>query len=235
MRRLGLLGGMSWESSIEYERIIHTRVRERLGGTASADILLRAFNFAEIEQLQSAGRWDDAARMLANAAQALQAAGADAIMICSNTMHRLAQAVADAVTVPLLHIVDPTGEAVRAHGLDRVALLGTRFTMEDPFYADRLRDQHEVSTIVPDAQQRQAVHDIIYSELVQGVITEQSRAVYRQIIDDLIARGAQGVIAGCTEIELLVRPSDCAVPLFPTARLHAEAAADWALASEGAA
>lgn len=234
MRILGLLGGMSWESSIEYERTIHTRVRERLGGAASADIVMRSFNFAEIEALQAAGRWDDAGRMLADAARALCAAGAEAIVICSNTMHRLAPEVENAIEVPLLHIVDPTGEAIRSAGLDRVALLGTRFTMEDPFYAQRLRDRFAVSTVVPDDAGRALVHDVIYRELVRGVISERSRADYVRVIADLVADGAQGVIAGCTEIELLIRPSDIAVPLFPTARLHAEAAAEWAMADGSA-
>lgn len=229
MRTVGLLGGMSWESSIEYERIIHERVRERVGGVASADLLIRTFNFAEIEALQSAGRWHDAGLVLADAARSLVAAGATAVLICSNTMHLLADDVAAAIDVPLLHIADPTGEAVRAHGLTQVALLGTRFTMEQPFYADRLRERFGLTIVTPDEGGRATVHSVIYDELVRGIISPSSRAAYVEIVDELVARGAQGVIAGCTEIELLLRPDDVSVPLFATARLHAEAAADWCL------
>lgn len=229
MRTVGLLGGMSWESSIEYERIIHERVRERLGGVASGDLVMRTFNFAEIEALQSAGRWDDAGRLLAGAAQSLVAAGATAVVICSNTMHLLADEVAAAIDVPLLHIADPTGDAVRALGIDHVALLGTRFTMEKPFYADRLRERFDLTVLTPDERGRDTVHSVIYDELVRGIISTSSREAYVAIISELVTRGAQGVIAGCTEIELLLRPDDIAVPLFATARLHAEAAADWCL------
>ena len=228
MRMLGLLGGMSWESSVEYERIINERVREVLGGVASADLIVRSFDFSRIESLQSAGRWDEAGEVLAQAAQALVAAGAEAIVICTNTMHRLAPTVQAAVDVPILHIADATAAAVRAAGVDTVALLGTRYTMEQDFYVDRLR-AHGLAVLVPDEPDRSRVHDVIYDELVRGVVSADSRADYLAIIDRLVDRGAQGVIAGCTEIELLVAPHDVAVPLFPTARLHALAAADFAL------
>lgn len=232
MKRLGLLGGMSWESSVEYERIINRAVRERLGGVASADLLVRSFNFAEIEALQAQGRWQDATRMLADAAVALVAAGAEAIVICTNTMHRMADPVQEAAGVPLIHIADATAVAVRRAGVDAVGLLGTRYTMEHDFYAGRLRDLHGLTVLVPDDDGRTLVHDVIYDELVRGIIDADSKRAVLDVIDQLVERGAQGVIAGCTEIELLVSPDDVPVPLFPTARIHAEAAAEFALSNE---
>jgi aspartate racemase len=232
MRTLGLLGGMSWESSVEYERIINEHVREQLGGVASADLVVRSFNFAEIEALQSAGRWDQAGEVLAAAAQALVVAGAEAVVICTNTMHRLADTIQAAVDVPVLHIADATAEAVRAAEVDVVALLGTRYTMEQEFYVDRLRDRHGLTVLIPDEHDRTLVHRVIYDELVQGVIEPRSRAEYLRIIDSLVAAGAEGVIAGCTEIELLVSPDDVDVPFFPTARIHALAAAAFALSRD---
>ena len=229
MRRLGLLGGMSWESSIEYERIINELVRERLGGVASADLLIRSFNFADIEALQSQGRWDEAAKLLADAASQLAAGGADAIVLCTNTMHRLSDDIEAAIDVPLLHIGDATAQAVLRAGVDTVALLGTRYTMEQDFYAGRLRDRHGLTVLVPPEPDLTDVHEVIYGELVRGVVSPVSRARYGEIIERLITRGAQGVIAGCTEIELLVTQDDLEVPLFPTARLHAEAAVEFAL------
>jgi aspartate racemase len=229
VRRLGLLGGMSWESSIEYERIINERVRDRLGGVASADLLIRSFNFADIETLQSQARWDEAGRLLAEAAAHLVAGGADAVVLCTNTMHRLADEIQSAIPVPLLHIADATADAVRRAGLDTVALLGTRYTMEQDFYVGRLRSLHGLDVIVPREPDLTEVHDVIYGELVRGVIDPESRTRYLDIIGRLVAGGAHGVIAGCTEIELLVGEDDLDVPLFPTARLHAEAAVDFAL------
>lgn len=230
MKRLGLLGGMSWESSIEYERMINQRVRAALGGTASADLLIRSFNFAEIEGLQESGDWDAAGDLLIEAAANLVDGGADAIVICTNTMHRLADAIQAAVPVPVLHIADATAAAVVASGAQRPALLGTRYTMEQDFYVGRLRDRHGLDVIVPDEPDRTLIHDVIYEELVRGVIDPGSKSAYLAAIQRLVERGADGVIAGCTEIELLVGPEDLAVPLFPTARIHAEAAADFALA-----
>ena len=230
MKRLGLLGGMSWESSIEYERTINELVRERLGGVASADLLIRSFNFADIEALQAAGRWDDAGLLLAQAAANLADGGAEAIVICTNTMHRLADVVQAAVGVPVIHIADATAAAVHAANIRVVALLGTRYTMEQAFYVGRLRERHGLTVLVPDEPDRTVVHDVIYDELVRGVISEESKAQYLAIIERLVERGAQGVIAGCTEIELLVGPSDVQVPWFPTAHLHAVAAVDFALA-----
>lgn len=230
MKRLGLLGGMSWESSIEYERIINEGVRARLGGTASADLLIRSFNFADIELLQEAGRWDTAAALLSDAAANLVDGGAEAIVICTNTMHRLADQVQAAVPVPVLHIADATAAAVTSAGIGTVALLGTRYTMEGDFYVGRLREQHGLDVLVPEEPDRTMIHEVIYAELVRGVIDRHSKARYLEAIDRLRTRGAEGVIAGCTEIELLVTPEDVDLPLFPTARLHAEAAVDFALA-----
>jgi aspartate racemase len=230
VKTLGLLGGMSWESSIEYERIINEQVRERLGGVASADLLIRSFNFADVEALQEAGRWDAAGRLLAQAARDLEAGGAEAIVICTNTMHRLADEVQAAVGVPVLHIADATAVAVRAAGLDTIALLGTRYTMEQDFYVGRLRSEHDLAVLVPDESGRTLVHDVIYGELVRGIISPASKLAYLAVIDGLVDQGAQGVIAGCTEIELLIDAADLSVPLFPTARLHALAAVEFALA-----
>jgi aspartate racemase len=225
---------MSWESSIEYERAINELVRDRLGGVASADLLIRSFNFAEVEALQAAGRWDEAGRLLADAAANLAAGGAEAIVICTNTMHRLADTVQAAVEVPLLHIADATAAAAKTAGVSVVALLGTRYTMEQDFYVGRLRDLHGLTVLVPDEPDRTVVHDVIYRELVRGVINPASKAEYLRVIEHLLTRGAEGVIAGCTEIELLVSQDDLSVPLFPTARLHAEAAVEFALSDESA-
>lgn len=229
MRRLGLLGGMSWESSIEYERHINEHVRSRMGGVASADLIIRSFNFADIEELQAAARWDEAGRLLATAAQDLVAAGAQAIVICTNTMHRVADEVQSAIPVPLIHIADATAEAVVATGIGTVALLGTRYTMEQDFYKGRLHEKYGLHVLVPDEPDLTAVHDVIYGELVRGVVDPESRRRYLEIIDRLLRRGAQGVIAGCTEIELLVGPQDVPAPYFPTTRIHAQRAAEFAL------
>lgn len=227
---IGLLGGMSWESSAEYYRIINERVHERLGGVASARCLMWSFDFAEIETLQSEGRWDDATALMIDAARRLEGAGAELLVICTNTMHRMAQAIEAAVSIPLLHIVEPTGERIRAAGMGRVGLLGTAFTMEQRFYRGRLEERFGLEVLVPDADDRATVHRIIYDELVQGRVEEASRAAYREVIAHLVDRGAEGIILGCTEIMLLVRPEDSAVPLFDTTTLHAEAAASAALA-----
>lgn len=229
MKCIGLLGGMSWESSIEYERLINIEVRRRLGGTHSADLVIRSFDFAEIEALQAAGRWDTAADVLAGAARGLAQAGAQLLVLCTNTMHKVADAVEAATDVPFLHIADATAAAVRLSGLQRVGLLGTRYTMEQPFYRDRLVQRHGLDVLVPDEPDRTTVHDVIYEELVRGVVRPESKAAYLAVIERLLARGAEGVIAGCTEIELLVGPADVPVPYFPTTRLHAMAAVDAAL------
>ena len=228
---IGLIGGMSWESSAEYYRIINETVRDRLGGLRSARILMWSFDFGEIEALQHAGRWDDATALLADAARRLERGGADFFLICTNTMHRMADAVAASVTIPLLHIADPTAGRIRAANLTRVGLLGTAFTMEQDFYKGRLRDSFGLDVLTPDPADRATVHRIIYEELVQGRVEPTSRDAYRAVIARLVARGAQAVILGCTEIMLLVRPEDSAVPLFDTTALHAEAAVDRALAT----
>jgi aspartate racemase len=228
MKTLGLIGGMSWESTIPYYRILNERVRQRLGGLHSAKLLLHSVDFADIEALQRADDWDAAGAILADAARGLRAAGADAIVVCTNTMHLVAPQIEAAVDLPLLHIADATAARIRAAGLSRVALLGTRFTMERDFYRHRI-EAAGIEVIVPEAAQREKVHRVIYEELCLGRILDDSREAYRAIIDDLVARGAQGVILGCTEIGLLVGEGDAAVPLFDTTRIHAEAAADWAL------
>lgn len=228
MRTLGLLGGMSWESTLPYYRLLNERVRERLGGLHSAKLLLYSVDFAEIETLQHRGEWEVAGALLADAAVRLQDAGAQALLICTNTMHRVAGQIEAATTVPLLHIADATAQRIHAAGLSRVGLLGTRFTMEQAFYRERL-ERSGLDVVVPDAAARERIHAIIYDELCRGVILEESRAFYRQAIAALVEQGAQGVILGCTEIALLVGDDDAAVPLFDTARIHAQAAADWAM------
>jgi len=229
MRMIGLLGGMSWESSIEYERLINTEVRNRLGGTHSADLLIRSYDFAEIEALQERGDWQAAGELLAGDARMLQDAGAAFVVICTNTMHLLADRVGASIDVPLLHIADATATAVRAAGVEQVALLGTRYTMERDFYRGRL-ERHGLEVRVPDEPDRTLVHDVIYDELVRGIINPDSRRAYLAVIERMVDGGAEGVIAGCTEIELLVGVDDLDVPFFPTTRLHAMAAVDLALA-----
>ena len=226
---IGLIGGMSWESSAEYYRLINQGVRARLGGVHSARCLMWSFDFAEVEALQHAGRWDDAAGLLAEAARRLERGGADFLLICTNTMHRMADQVQAAVGIPLLHIADPTAERIKARGIMRVGLLGTAFAMDQDFYKGRLRDHFGLDVIVPGTEDRTTVHRVIYDELVQGRIEAASRDAYRAVIAGLAARGAEAVILGCTEIMLLVRPEDSAVPLFDTTAIHAAAAVERAL------
>jgi aspartate racemase len=233
MQLIGFLGGMSWESSAEYYRLANETVRNRRGGLHSARCLMYSVDFAPIERMQAEGRWDDAASVLGDAARALQAGGADFIVLCTNTMHKVADALVDAVDVPLLHIGDTTAAAVLATGVRRVGLLGTGFTMSQPFYADRLA-AHGLDVVVPSERDQATVHRIIYDELCLGIIREDSRHAYRQVIGRLFGAGAQGVIFGCTEIELLVGAQDSPVPVFPTTRLHVEAAVDRALSANPA-
>ncbi len=228
-RIIGLIGGLSWESSAEYYRIINEGVRARLGGLHSARCLMWSFDFAEIEALQHAGRWDEATTLMIDAARRLERGGADFVVICTNTMHRMADAVQAAISLPLLHIADPTAERIRAAGLHRVGLLGTAFTMEQAFYKGRLAEHFGLEVLVPGDEDRALVHRIIYDELVQGKVEPTSRAAYRAVIAGLVGRGAEAIILGCTEIMLLVRPEDSAVPLFDTTTLHAEAAVELAL------
>lgn len=229
MKTIGLLGGMSWESSIEYERIINQEVRRRLGGTHSADLLIRSYDFATIEAMQEAGDWNGAGDVLAADAARLVAAGADLIVLCTNTMHRVADRIESAIDVPFVHLADATAAVVLGAGLETVALLGTRYTMEHDFYRGRL-ESHGLRVLIPDEPARSTIHDVIFNELVRGVIRTESRDRYLAAIDDVLADGAEGVIAGCTEIELLVTADDLSVPYFPTARLHALAAVELALA-----
>lgn len=230
MRTIGFLGGMSWESSAEYYRLANELVRERLGGLHSARCVLLSVDFAEIERLQMAGRWAEAGELLAAEAMRLESAGAELIVLCTNTMHKLADSISSAIGVPFLHLGDATARAVRAAGLSTVGLLGTAFTMEQDFYVDRLAS-HGLRVLVPEEADRRLVHSVIYEELCQGIVTESSRAQYRGVIERLIASGAEGIILGCTEIELLIRAQDSPVPVFPTTSLHVAAAVDAALAS----
>jgi len=226
---IGLIGGMSWESSAEYYRILNQTVRDRLGGAHSARILMWSVDFEPIERLQHHGDWAALGEAMADGARRLENGGADFLVLCTNTMHRLADDIGRAVSIPLLHIADPTGQAVAAAGMKRVGLLGTRFTMEQAFYKDRLKDTFGLDVLVPDDADRTVVHDIIYKELIAGVVSETSRQAYREVIARLIDAGAEAVILGCTEIMLLVKPEDSAVPLFDTTTLHARAAADRSL------
>jgi amino-acid racemase len=230
VRTIGLLGGMSWESSIEYYRFVNERARDRLGGLHSARSLMFSFDFDEIEQLQRAGQWELAGERLAAAARDVESAGAELLVLCTNTMHTVADAVQDVVSIPLLHIVDPTAQAIKDAGLSTVGLVGTRYTMEGDFYRGRLESEHGLRALIPDEPQRTAIHEIIYGELVVGVIRDESRRRYLEAVDALIERGAEGIILGCTEIELLLDPSELPVPAFDTTRLHAWAAVDAALA-----
>ncbi|MFE8582610.1 aspartate/glutamate racemase family protein [Sphingomonas sp. NCPPB 2930] len=230
MRTIGLIGGMSWESSAEYYRIINQGVRDRLGPTASASCLLWSFNFAEIEALQHKGDWDGLTARMTEAARTLEAGGAELLLICTNTMHRTAPAIEAAVTIPLVHIADPTAERIKAAGLRTVGLLGTAFTMEQDFYKGRLAERHGLDVVIPDAADRAEVHRIIYEELVAGRILDTSRDRYRAVIRRLVEAGAEAIILGCTEIMLLIDAQDSPVPVFDTTALHAHAAVKRALA-----
>lgn len=229
MRTIGLVGGMSWESTAEYYRIINERVRDRLGGTHSARLVLHSVDFHEIEQLQHNNQWAAATEAMIVAARSVESGGAECLVICTNTMHRMADEVQAAINIPLLHIADGTADAVKAAGVGRPGLLGTRFTMEHDFYRGRLESLHGLTVVVPNDDDRTTIHDVIYEELILGVIRPESKAAYLDVISRLIDAGADGVIAGCTEIELLVTAGDINVPYFPTTQLHAEAAVDWAL------
>ena len=229
MRTLGLIGGMSWESTLPYYRLLNQGVQARLGGLHSAKLLLWSVDFAEIEALQRAGDWDTAGEVLADAARGLHGAGAEALVLCTNTMHRVADAIEAAAPIPLLHIADATAVAIHAADLTRVGLLGTRFTMEQAFYRDRLLARHGIDALVPGEAARMQVHRVIYEELCRGRIEGASREAFRAIIRELVDEGAEGIILGCTEIGLLVGPGDAPVPLFDTTALHAAAAVDFAL------
>jgi aspartate racemase len=229
MKTIGMIGGMSWESSLEYYRIINETVKARLGGLHSAKSLLFSFDFEEIEALQMAGDWAKATEMMVQAAWQLERGGADFVIICTNTMHKMAEDVQAAIDIPLLHIADATATAIQTQGLHKIGLLGTNFTMEEDFYRGRLEQKFGLEVIVPERPERQVVHDIIYDELCLGLTKADSRAQYRQIMADLAAAGAEGIILGCTEIGLLVNQEDSPVPLFDTTVIHAETAVTYAL------
>jgi aspartate racemase len=229
MKRIGLLGGMSWESSSEYYRFVNEEVRDRLGGLHSADCLLRSVDFAAVEELQRTGRWDEAGELLAAEAAALQAAGAELLVLCTNTMHKLADRIEGAIEIPFVHIADTTADAVRAAGMTTVGLLATAYTMEQDFYVGRLRERHGLDVLVPSDEDRPLVHRVIYDELCVGVVDDGSRDAYRRVMRDLADRGAEAILLGCTEIDLLVGERDSPVPVFDTTRLHARKAVELAL------
>ncbi|HPH97908.1 MAG TPA: aspartate/glutamate racemase family protein [Anaerolineaceae bacterium] len=232
MKTIGLIGGMSWESTAQYYALINEQVRDRLGGLHSARCILYSVDFAEIEAWQHAGDWAQAGQAMAEAARSLERAGADCVVLCTNTMHRLAGEIEAAISIPFLHIADAAAGKIQQAGLARVGLLGTRFTMEQDFYRRRLREKFGLDVLTPESADRQMVHDVIYNELCLGIIRPESRADYARVIEKLVQAGAQGIILGCTEIELLVQPADSPVPLFPTTAIHAAAAVDWALNAE---
>lgn len=232
MKTIGLIGGMSWESSLVYYRLLNEEVKARLGGLHSAKCVLYSVDFAEIERLQREARWDEAGQEMAKAARSLEAAGADLIVLCTNTMHKLTYAIEEATKLPFLHIADATAAAILENGHKRVALLATRFTMEQDFYTGRLRDVHGLEVLLPDEEERNSVHEIIYHELCVGVIREESKQRYVQIIERLVEQGAEAVILGCTEIGLLISAEDSPVPVFDTTAIHARIAVEAALENE---
>lgn len=229
MKTIGLIGGMSWESTIEYYRILNEAVKARAGGLHSAKILMLSVDFAEVEEMQRQGRWNDAARFLAVAAQRLEAAGADFILLGTNTMHKVAAEIEQSIHVPFLHIADPAGAAIQARGLQSIGLLATRFTMEEDFYKARLADRFQLQVLTPASAEREIVHRVIYQELCLGKVLPGSKAQYLEIIQRMIDRGAEGIVLGCTEIGLLLQQADVSVPLFDTMHIHAAAAVDYAM------
>lgn len=229
MKTIGLIGGMSWESSIEYYRIINETAKEKLGGLHSAKSLMITVDFAEIEKLQHEGRWEDAAQILVKCAQDLERGGADFIVLCTNTMHKVADQIQANTKIPFLHIADATAEKIKSSGLQKIGLLGTRFTMEQDFYKGRLTKKYGLDVLIPNEDERELIHRVIYDELCLGVVKNDSRESYKKIMRSLVEQGAQGIILGCTEIELLIKQEDGSVPLFPTTTIHAVAAVEYAL------
>ena len=229
VRCIGLLGGMSWESSAEYYRLINEETRARLGGRHSADCVLRSVDFVDIEELQSGGAWDEAGERLAAEAGAVARAGAELLVLCTNTMHKVADAIIASIEIPFVHIADATADAVRGADVSTIGLLATAYTMEQDFYVGRLRERHGLEVLVPGEEDRREVHRIIYDELCQGIVNDSSRAAYRTVISDLVGRGADAIVFGCTEIGLLVGPGDAEVPVFDSTRVHARRAVDLAL------
>jgi aspartate racemase len=229
VRTLGLLGGMTWHSTVDYYRLINEGVQKALGGSHSAEMVMLSVDFGPVEEMQTRGEWEAMGRLMAGAARTLEDAGAEALVICANTMHRLADDILREVRIPLIHIADATAVAVKRAGLGTVGLLGTRYTMEMDFYRGRLADSHGLTVLIPEEPGRTAVHDVIYEELARGTVREASRRAYVEVIEELQRRGAQGVILGCTEIPLLVKPADSPIPTFDTTAIHAAAAVDFAL------
>ena len=229
MKVIGLIGGMSWESTVPYYRIVNETVKQRLGGLHSARVVLYSVDFDEIERLQHSDQWTVAGERLAYVARAVERAGAECVVLCTNTMHKVVPQIEAAVRIPLLHIADATAAEIKSAKVSTVGLLGTRFTMEQDFYKDRLQRDHGLRVVIPNADDRAIVHRVIYEELCLGNVVDASRGEYRRVMDDLVRQGAQAIILGCTEITLLVQPSDSAVPLFDTTSIHARKAAEWAL------
>lgn len=229
LKSIGLLGGMSWESSLEYYRILNEKIHERLGGFHSAKVLMFSFDFAEIEGLQHVGNWQEAGRLLGEAARSLETAGADVIVIATNTMHKLADEVEACINIPLLHIVDTTAHEARRLNIQKAGLLGTRFTMEEDFYRSRLKMNHGIETIIPEVKERALIHNLLYDDRSLDVVKWDARKPFRMVTEELVRQGAEGIILGCTEIPLMIFPQDFHVPLLDTTRIHAEAAADFAL------
>ena len=229
MKTVGLIGGMSWESTVPYYRLINEEIKERLGGLHSAQVILYSVDFHDVERLQHSGNWAAAGSLLAGVAQAVERAGADFLVLCTNTMHKVAPAIESAVRIPLLHIADATAGEIKAAGISTVGLLGTRFTMEQSFYKDRLHDNHGIRVLTPGVQDREIVHRVIYDELCLGRIIDHSRTEYRRVMAELVSQGAEAIILGCTEITLLVGQPDSAVPQFDTTSIHARKAVEWAL------
>lgn len=229
MKTIGLLGGMSWESSLEYYRIMNEKVKEVLGGYHSAKCMMYSVDFEEVKQLQYSGNWSAATDLLVTAAEQVERGGADCLLICTNTMHMMADEVQANIHIPLIHIADVTGERIQAQKLRKVGLLATKFTMEQDFYRSRLNEKYGIEVVIPDEDDRQTVHSIIYEELILGKILPDSKEKYKRIIDKLVEQGAEGIILGCTEIMLLIDQQDCTVPVFDTTRIHAEAGVAFAL------
>jgi aspartate racemase len=229
MKTIGLIGGMSWESSIEYYQIINETVRAELGGFHSAKCIMYSVDFAEIEPLQHQGKWNEATQMMIAAAKSLEKGGADFVVFCTNTMHKGAEEVQKQIQIPILHIADATGDRIKAQGLKKIGLLGTKFTMEEDFYGGRLAQKYNLEVMIPTAEERGIIHRVIYDELCMGEIKQSSKIKYLDIISRLAQRGAEGIILGCTEIGLLIKKEDSRVPLFDTTRIHAVAAVEYAL------
>jgi aspartate racemase len=228
LKKIGMIGGMSWESSLEYYRLVNELVKEKLGGYHSAKVIMDSLDFAEVELLQHEGRWQEAGKMMADSALTLQTSGADFVVLCTNTMHKCTPEIEAAIQIPFLHIVDPTAEAICKMGIKTIGLLGTRFTMEEDFYKGRLNDKYGLYVIIPSTADQKKIHQVIFQELVLGQINTDSRKAYLDIINNLIQNGAEGIILGCTEIGLLINPDDVHVPVFDTTILHARAAVDFA-------